>query len=67
MAKSSTPFDTITFQADSVKGLRKAFCASVNDYLAFCAKRGEQSRQTFFRQVHCADAGRPAPPRLHRM
>lgn len=33
--------DVITFQGQSVKELRKAFRESVDDYLAFCAERGE--------------------------
>ena len=34
--------DVITFQGDSVSELRKAFTDSVEDYLEFCAQRGEQ-------------------------
>lgn len=34
--------DVVTFQADSVAGIRKAFRESVDDYLAFCKERGEQ-------------------------
>jgi predicted HicB family RNase H-like nuclease len=34
--------DTVTFEATSVAGLKKEFRASVDDYLAFCAERGEQ-------------------------
>ena len=33
--------DVITFQGESVDGLRTAFRESVDDYLAFCAERGE--------------------------
>jgi predicted HicB family RNase H-like nuclease len=33
--------DVITFQGTSVEGLRAAFRESVDDYLAFCAQRGE--------------------------
>jgi predicted HicB family RNase H-like nuclease len=33
--------DVVTFQARSVKALRKAFRDSVDDYLAFCKARGE--------------------------
>ena len=39
--------DTITFQADTVKALRKAFVASVDDYLAYCAERGEEPDKPF--------------------
>jgi predicted HicB family RNase H-like nuclease len=34
--------DTVTFEAISVAELKKEFRASVDDYLAFCAERGEQ-------------------------
>jgi predicted HicB family RNase H-like nuclease len=34
--------DVITFQANSVAGIEKAFRESVDDYLAFCRKRGEK-------------------------
>ncbi len=33
--------DVITFQSESVAEARKAFQDSVDDYLAFCAERGE--------------------------
>lgn len=33
--------DVITFQGKSVAELRAAFKASIDDYLAFCAQRGE--------------------------
>lgn len=33
--------DVITFQADTVAAARREFIASVEDYLAFCAERGE--------------------------
>ncbi len=35
--------DVITFQGKSVAELRKVFRVSVDDYLAFCAGRGEQA------------------------
>ncbi len=34
--------DVITFQGTSVAELKKAFRESVDDYLAFCAARGEE-------------------------
>ena len=34
--------DVITFQGDSVAELRQAFIDSIEDYLDFCAQRGEQ-------------------------
>lgn len=33
--------DVVTFQADDVAGIEKAFKDSVDDYLAFCKERGE--------------------------
>jgi predicted HicB family RNase H-like nuclease len=33
--------DAITFQGTSVEGLKQAFEDSVDDYLEFCASRGE--------------------------
>jgi predicted HicB family RNase H-like nuclease len=39
--------DVITFQGKSVDELRKAFEDSVEDYLAFCAERGEEPDKPF--------------------
>lgn len=39
--------DVITFQGKSVSELKKAFEDSVEDYLAFCAKRGEVPDKPF--------------------
>ena len=39
--------DVITFQGKSVDELRKAFEDSVEDYLAFCAERGEEPNKPF--------------------
>lgn len=39
--------DVITFQGATVKELKKAFIDSVDDYLAFCAERGEQPDRPF--------------------
>jgi predicted HicB family RNase H-like nuclease len=39
--------DVITFQGASVAELRKALRGSINDYLAFCAARGEDPDKTF--------------------
>ncbi len=33
--------DVVTFQGRSVSGLKKAFRESIEDYLAYCAKRHE--------------------------
>ena len=53
--------DVITFQGKSVAELTKAFRDSIDDYLAFCAQRGEAPDKPF--------SGRFAtriPPELHR-
>jgi predicted HicB family RNase H-like nuclease len=34
--------DVIAFQGKSVSELKRAFTASVDDYLAFCRQRGEE-------------------------
>lgn len=39
--------DVITFQGQSVGELQQAFRDSVEDYLAFCAKRGEEPDKSF--------------------
>ena len=39
--------DVITFQGQSVDELRQAFEDSVEDYLAFCAERGEEPDKPF--------------------
>jgi predicted HicB family RNase H-like nuclease len=39
--------DVITFQGKSVDELRQAFEDSVEDYLAFCAERGEEPNKPF--------------------
>ena len=39
--------DVITFQGKSVAELKKAFRESVDDYLAFCAKRSEEPDKPF--------------------
>jgi predicted HicB family RNase H-like nuclease len=53
--------DVVTFQADSVAKIEKEFRASVDDYLAFCKKRGESPEKPasgkFLVRV---------PPELHR-
>ena len=53
--------DVITFQGQSAAELKKAFQESVDDYLAFCKKRGETPNKPF--------SGRfitRIPPELHR-
>lgn len=39
--------DVITFQGRTVNQLRQAFRNSVEDYLAFCAERGEEPAKPF--------------------
>lgn len=39
--------DVITFQGESVTELEQAFKDSVNDYLAFCKKRGEAPNKPY--------------------
>jgi predicted HicB family RNase H-like nuclease len=53
--------DVITFQGKSVAELKKAFRASVNDYLAFCAERGEEPDKPFSGQFMAR-----VSPDLHR-
>jgi predicted HicB family RNase H-like nuclease len=53
--------DVITFQGKSVAELKKAFEDSVDDYLAFCAERGEEPDKPFSGQFVTR-----IPPELHR-
>ena len=39
--------DVITFQGECVKDLCQAFEESVEDYMAFCAERGEEPEKPF--------------------
>jgi predicted HicB family RNase H-like nuclease len=39
--------DVITFEGETVQELRQAFQDSVNDYLEFCAERGEEPERPF--------------------
>ena len=39
--------DVITFQGKSVKELQKAFRDSIDDYLVFCAERGEEPNRPY--------------------
>jgi predicted HicB family RNase H-like nuclease len=53
--------DVITFQGSSVEELKQAFEDSVDDYLDFCASRGEDPEKPF--------SGRflvRVPPEVHR-
>jgi predicted HicB family RNase H-like nuclease len=53
--------DVITFQGKSVAELKKAFRESVDDYLAFCASRGEEPDKPFSGQFVTR-----IPAELHR-
>lgn len=44
--------DVITFQGKSVNELKKAFQDSINDYLAWCAERGETPEKTYSGKLH---------------
>ena len=39
--------DVVTFQGQSVKELRQTFKDSIEDYIAFCAERGEEPNRPF--------------------
>lgn len=39
--------DVITFQGRSVAELKKAFAASIEDYVAFCNERGEEPEKPY--------------------
>ena len=39
--------DVITFQSDSVEGLKREFHESVDDYLEFCQQRAEEPEKPF--------------------
>jgi predicted HicB family RNase H-like nuclease len=53
--------DVITFQGSTVEELRHAFVESVEDYLAFCAERGEEPSKPFSGQFVVRIS-----PELHR-
>jgi predicted HicB family RNase H-like nuclease len=53
--------DVVTFEADSVEALVKAFHDSAHDYLEFCAQRGEQPEKPFSGKLLVR-----LPPDLHR-
>lgn len=54
--------DVITFQGKSVSELKKAFKDSIDDYLAFCKKRGEEPEKPFSGQFPVR-----ATPEEHQM
>jgi predicted HicB family RNase H-like nuclease len=53
--------DVITFQGRTVNEVKGAFRESVDDYLAFCAKRGEEPEKPFTGKFVVR-----IPPDLHR-
>ena len=53
--------DVITFQGKSVDEIRQAFEDSVDDYLEFCAERGEEPDKPFSGKLMLR-----LPPELHR-
>jgi predicted HicB family RNase H-like nuclease len=53
--------DVITFQGASVQELKQALADSVEDYLAFCAERGEEPEKPYSGQFVVR-----AEPALHR-
>lgn len=53
--------DVITFQGKSVKELKKAFIDSIEDYLQFCAERGEDPDKPFSGKFNLR-----LDPELHR-
>jgi len=53
--------DVITFQGRTVNEVKGAFRKSVDDYLAFCAKRGEEAEKPFTGKFVVR-----IPPDLHR-
>lgn len=53
--------DVITFQGDTVAELRRAFQDSVEDYLAFCAERGEEPEKPYSGKLSIR-----MDPELHR-
>jgi len=53
--------DVITFQGRTVNEVKQAFRESVDDYLAFCVKRGEEPEKPFTGKFMVR-----LPPALHR-
>jgi predicted HicB family RNase H-like nuclease len=53
--------DVITFQGSSVEELKQAFEDSVDDYLEFCASRGEDPEKPFSGKFLVR-----VPPEVHR-
>lgn len=53
--------DVVTFQGQSVAELKQALQGSIEDYLAFCAERGEAPEKPYSGQFIVR-----VPPALHR-
>ncbi|OGT54047.1 MAG: antitoxin HicB [Gammaproteobacteria bacterium RIFCSPHIGHO2_12_FULL_41_15] len=53
--------DVITFQGKNVKEIKKAFIDSIEDYIAFCKKRGESPERPFSGKFNVR-----LDPELHR-
>lgn len=53
--------DVVTFEGESVQALENAFRESIDDYLAFCAARGEEPDTPFSGKFLLR-----IPPELHR-
>jgi predicted HicB family RNase H-like nuclease len=53
--------DVVTFQGESVAELRLAFRESVDEYLAYCARRGESPDKPFSGRLNVR-----VDPTLHR-
>ena len=52
--------DVVTFQGTTVDEIEQAFKDSVDDYLAFCAERGEEPNKPFSGKFNLR-----IPPELH--
>jgi predicted HicB family RNase H-like nuclease len=53
--------DVVTFEGESYAEVERAFRESVDDYLAFCAERGEQPDKAFSGKIFVR-----TEPELHR-
>lgn len=53
--------DVVTFQGSSVDEIKKAFKESVDDYLEFCASRGEEPEKPYSGRLNLR-----LDPTLHR-
>ena len=53
--------DVVTFQGKSVEELEQAFRDSIDDYLEFCAARGEEPDRPFTGRIMLR-----LPPEVHR-